>query len=267
MKIGPISSPRTAPIRSIHSPNPFQFASPAKGRSRVSLSRSLSYESLRKQDQGNRACDVQNILKHERLSKLSPMSSASGGGLSRSLSARLDAGSSAVFHSNTAFSGKTSRGAEENNMPQFCDSVEEGNGIDSFTKEESVVTSTGGRNLTVTIPDRKRSEGLSSSEHVLYESHFWDPDQRGTSSPILSPVTPLGMSYPEMGSIPGSKPMVIRKYGSTPSREEQSSVDLMEYDMINESDFSSFRSSVAHPSSNDDYLVVEGFPGIQSSTM
>lgn len=264
VKIGPISSPRTAPIRSIHSRNPFQFSGPVKGRSRVSLSRSLSYESLRKQDQGNRACDVQNILKHERLSKLSPTSSKGGGGLSRSVSSGLDAGSSSVFHWNAAFSGKASRGTDEN-MPQFCDSVEEGNGIDPFTKEASVVTETGGRN--VTIPNRKRSEGLSSSELVLYERHFWDPDPRGTSSPTLSPVTPLGMSYPEMSSKPGSKPMVIRKYGSTPSREEQSSVDLMEYDLINESDFSSLRSSVPHPSSNDDYLVVEGFPGIQSSTV
>ena len=60
--------------------------------------------------------------------------------------------------------------------------------------------------------------------------------------------------------------MVIARYGSVHSRDEQSSVDLMEYDLINESDFSSLRSSVAHPSSTDDYVVFEGFPGIQSST-
>ena len=177
------------------------------------------------------------------------MSPSSVGDLSRSLDP------------NGTFAGKISRGMEESNVFQSCGSVEEGsNSNDSFTKE-------GEKTLTVTIPNRKRSEGLSSSALVLHESHFWDPDSRRTPSPALSPGTPLGMSYPGTRSIPGSKPVVIGKNGSTSSREEQSSVDLMEYDLINESDFSSLRSNVANPSFTDDYLVVEGFPGIQSSTM
>ena len=146
---------------------------------------------------------------------------------------------------------------EEYNAFQFCGSVEEGNNSNhSPTKEGFAAKGKGERTLTVTIPDRKRSE-----------SHFWEPGSRRTPSPALSPETPLGMSYPGMRSVPGSKPVVIRRYGSTSSREEQSSVDLMEYDLINESDFSSLRSNMAHPSSTDDYLVVEGFPGIQSSTV
>ena len=60
--------------------------------------------------------------------------------------------------------------------------------------------------------------------------------------------------------------MVIRNYESVPSYDGQSSFDPTEYDFINESDFSSLQSSVVNPSSNDDYMVVEGFPGIQSST-
>lgn len=243
-------SPRTAPVRSIHSADPFQFSSPVKGPSTVAISRSLSFDSLRKQDQ------VQNILKKERFSKMSRMSPSSVGDLSRSLDP------------NGTFAGKISRGMEESNVSQSCGSVEEGsNSNDSSTMEGFAAKDKGEKTLTVTIPNRKRSEGLSSSALVLHESHFWEPDSSRTPSPPLSSGTPLGMSYPGTRSIPGSKPVVIGKYGSTSSREEQSSVDLMEYDLINESDFSSLRSNVANPSFTDDYLVVEGFPGIQSSTM
>lgn len=148
---------------------------------------------------------------------------------------------------------------------QFSGSVEATHGSQDYLTKEGFAVTGEDRNLTVTIPPRTGNEGLSSSALVLYESHF--SDTRQTPSPIRSPGTPLGMSYPGVRSIPGSKPVVIRKYGSTPSRDGQSSVDLKEYDFINESDFSSLRSSVANPSSHDDYLVVEGFPGIQSSTV
>ncbi|KAJ7352942.1 hypothetical protein OS493_032881 [Desmophyllum pertusum] len=43
-------SPRTTPVRSIHSANPFQFTSPVRSSSRNALSRSLSFESLRNRD-------------------------------------------------------------------------------------------------------------------------------------------------------------------------------------------------------------------------
>ena len=261
-----ISSPRTAPVRSIHTANPFQFISPVKGPSRVSLSRSLSFESLRNKDptrtQGNKLSDVQSILKHERLSKISP---GSVGDLNRSLPIGLEPGSITI--SQPIFPAKVPRSLDENNVLQFCGSVEEAQNSNGSLAREGFTATGAEKNLTVTIPPRKGSEGLSSSALVLHESHFWEPEQKRTPSPALSPGTPLGMSYPGTCSIPGSKPVVIRKYGSTPSREEQSSVDLMEYDLINESDFSSLRSSAPHPSSNDDYLVVEGFPGIQSSTV
>lgn len=264
---GSVSSPRTTPIRSIHSANPFQFTSPVRGPLRVALSRSLSFESLRNKDQGNKLGDVQKVLKQERVPNMPPMSPSSVGHLRRSHSAELDPGSIAVSHPYGTFPGKASSTMEENNVLQFGGSVEEGNiSNDYFTRQGFAATSAGERNLSVTIPNLKRNEGLSSSALVLHESHL-EPDSKRTPSPCLSPGTPLGMSYPGMHSIPGSKPVVISKYGSTPSREEQSSVDLMEYDLINESDFSSLRSSVPHPSSNEDYLVVEGFPGIQSSTV
>lgn len=265
---GSVSSPRTAPIRSIHSANPFQFTSPVRGPLRVALSRSLSFESLRNKDQGNRLGDVQNVLKQERVSKMPPMSLSSVGHLRRSHSTELDPGSIAVSYPYGTFPGKSSSTMEESNVFQFGGSVEEGNkSNDYFTRQGFATTGSGERNLSVTIPNLKRNEGLSSSALVLHESHFLEPDSKRTPSPCLSPGTPLGMSYPGMHSIPGSEPVLISKYGSTTSREEQSSVDLMEYDLINESDFSSLRSSVPHPSSNEDYLVVEGFPGIQSSTV
>ena len=195
--------------------------------------------------------DTQNVLKHGRLTKASSLSVTE---LSRSFSTGLDPSLRLLV-------------TEERDVFQSSGSIEAACGSqESLTKEGPVVTG-GDRNLTVTIPPRRESEGLSSSALVLHESHFWEPDSRNSPSPVRSPGTPLGMSYPGMRSIPGSKPVVIRKYESMPSREGQSSVDLKEYDFISESDFSSIRSSVANPSSTDDYLVVEGFPGIQSSTV
>ena len=123
------------------------------------------------------------------------------------------------------------------------------------------------------ISPLKASDVLSKSlsEEIsgllLHEGHYGEPGVRGTPSPVRSPGTPLVMSYPGVRPVLGSNPVVIRKYSSTPSREEHSAVDPLEYDFINESDFSSLRSSVANPSSTDDYLVLEGFPGVQSSTM
>ena len=257
-----IPSPRTAPVRSIHSANPFQFTSPVRRSSRNALSRSLDFESLRNKDlpktRTNKLGDVQNALKQEQLSKSSPRSVTD---LNRSFSAGLDP--SVQQRGKFLEKGKADTG--EGDALQFSGSVEVAQEIqESFNREECVLPA-GDTNLSVIIPPRKSNEGLSSSALVLHESHFWDPDSRKTPSPVRSPATPLGMSYPGVRSIPGSKPVVIRKYDSNPSR--QSSVDLMEYDFINESDFGSMRSSVANPSSTDDYLVVEGFPGIQSSTV
>ena len=254
-----ISSPRTAPVRSIHSANPFQFTSPAKIASKNAMSRSLSFESLRNRDlsktRANVAGDIQTALKQGLLTKTSSLSVTE---LSRSFSTGLDP-------SKLLEKGKAA--TEERDVFQSSGSTEAACGSQESLTKEAFAVPGGDRNITVTIPPRKGSEGLSSSALVLHESHFWDPDSRNSPSPVRSPGTPLGMSYPGVRSIPGSKPVVIRRYESTPSRDGQSSVDLMEYDLINESDFSSFRSSVANPSSTDDYLVVEGFPGIQSSTM
>lgn len=258
-----IPSPRTTPIRSIHSANPFQFTSPGRGSSRKALSRSLSFESLANKDlpktRANKLGDVQNVLKQEQHSKALSRSVTD---VSRSFPAGIDP--------NVQPYGKVLAKGERD-MLQFSLSVEAASTsqeLESSNREgDGQGMPAGGRNLTVTIPPRQSSEGLSSSALVLHESHFWEPDFRKTPSPVRSPGTPLGMSYPGVRSIPGSKPVVIGKYESTPSRELQSSVDLMEYDFINESDFSSIRSSVANPSSTDDYLVVEGFPGIQSSTV
>ena len=228
------------------------------------MSRSLSFESLRKKDlsraRPNKVGDVPNVLKQDHLSRTSSLSVTE---LSRSFSTGLDP----CVEQFGKFHERGKAATEEREMFQFSGSIEAACGSqESLTKEEFAVPG-GDRNLTLNIPPPKGSEGLSSSALVLHESHFWEPDSRKTPSPVRSPGTPLGMSYPGVRSIPGSKPMVIRKYDSTPSKEGQSSVDLMEYDFISESDFSSMRSSVANPSSTDDYLVVEGFPGIQSSTV
>lgn len=229
------------------------------------MSRSLSFESLRNKDlpktRANKLGDVQNVLKQEQLSKASSRSVSE---LSRSFSAGLDP--SVQQHSKFLAKGKAATGEDVLEFSCFVEAAHASQELEPFNRE-GFAMSGGERNLTVTIPPRKNSEGLSSSALVLHESHFCEPDSRMTPSPVRSPATPLGMSYPGVRSIPGSKPVVIRKYDSTPSREGQSSVDMMEYDFINESDFSSIRSSVANPSSTDDYLVVEGFPGIQSSTV
>ncbi|KAL9952715.1 hypothetical protein ACROYT_G040007 [Oculina patagonica] len=260
-----IPSPRTAPMRSIHSANPFQFTSPVRSSSRNAMSRSLSFESLRNKDlpktRASKLGDVQSVLKQEQLSKASSRSVSE---LSRSFSAGLDP--SVRQHERFIAKGKVATGEDGLGFSCFVEAAHGSQDLEPFYRE-GFAMSGGERNLTVTIPPRKNSEGLSSSALVLHESHFCEPDSRMTPSPVRSPGTPLGMSYPGVRSIPGSKPVVIRKYDSTPSREGQSSVDLMEYDFINESDFSSIRSSVANPSSTDDYLVVEGFPGIQSSTV
>lgn len=228
------------------------------------MSRSLSFESLRNKDlsrtRTNKVGDVQNVLKQEHLSKTSSFSVTE---LSRSFSTGLDPG----VQRYGKFLEKGKVATEEREVFQFSDSIEAACGSQESLTKEGFAVPGGDRNLTVTVPPPKGSEGLSSSALVLHESHFWEPDSRKTPSPVRSPGTPLGMSYPGVRSIPGSKPVVIRKYESTPSREGQSSVDLMEYDFISESDFSSIRSSLANPSSTDDYLVVEGFPGIQSSTV
>lgn len=259
-----ISSPRTAPVRSIHSANPFQFTSPAKSASKNTLSRALSYESVANKDvsktRANVVGDIQNVMKLGHLTKTSSLSVTE---LSRSFSAGLDP--SLQQYGKLLEKGKMA--TEERDVFQSSGSTEAACGSQESLTREVFAVPGGDRNLSVTIPPRRQSEGLSGSALVLHDSHFWDPDSRNSPSPVRSPGTPLGMSYPGVRSIPGSKPVVIRRYESTPSREGQSSVDLMEYDFISESDFSSLRSSGAIPSSTDDYLVVEGFPGIQSSTV
>lgn len=222
------------------------------------MSRSLSYESFRNKPQENRLDDVKSFKKRERLTQIS---AGSVGELNKSPTYPTYSASLPVERRT---SPNMIRRHPEDRMLQFSASVEEGqNGTEHFTQEE-LGTTRGDRKLTVFIPQRKVSEGLSSSALVLHEDHFME---RTPSPPVFSPGTSLATSYPGTRSIPGSKPVVIGRYGSTPSRDEQSSLDLMEYDMINESDFSSLRSSVANPSSNDDYLIVEGFPGLQSSTV
>ena len=259
-----IPSPRTAPVRSIHSANPFQFSSPTKSASKNALSRSLSFESLANKDLSktrmNVVGDIQNVLKQGHLTRTSSLSVTE---LSRSFSTGLDPS----LQQYGKFLEKRKVATEERDVFQSSGSTEATCGSQESLTQEAFAVPGGDRNLTVTIPPRRGSEGLSSSALVLHESHVLDPDSRNSPSPVRSPGTPLGMSYPGVRSIPGSKPVVIRRYESTPSREGQSSVDLMEYDFISESDFSSMRSSVANPSSTDDYLVVEGFPGIQSSTV
>ena len=259
-----IPSPRTAPVRSIHSANPFQFTNPAKNTMKNTMSRSLSFESLGKKDLSKTPAtvvsDMQNVMHQGRLTKTSSLSVTE---LSRSLSTGLDP-SLPQFGK---FLEKRKAATEERDVLQSSGSTEAAGGSHEFLPKDPFTVPGGDRNLSVTIPSRRGSEGLSSSALVLHESHFWEADSRNSPSPVRSPGTPLGMSYPGVCSIPGSKPVVIRRYESTPSRESQSSVDLMEYDLISESDFSSLRSSVANPSSTDDYLVVEGFPGIQSSTV
>lgn len=257
-----MSSPRTAPVRSIHSANPFQFTSPVRTSSTNALSRSLSFESLRNKDLLRTRGDAQNVQKQERLSKTSSRSVTE---LNRSFSTGLDPGGQPHWK----FLEKSKAAMDDKDVFQSSGSVEVASGSSSkgSLPTERHAVPKGDNNLTVTIPRHKASEGLSSSALVLHESHFWEPDARKTPSPVRSPGTPLGMSYPGVRSIPGSKPVVIRNYDSTPSREGLSSFDPTEYDFINESDFSSLRSSVANPSSHDDYLVVEGFPGIQSSTV
>ena len=199
-------------------------------------------------------------MKQGHLTKTSSLSVTE---LSRSFSTGLDRN----FSQFGKFLEKRQVATEERDLLQSSGSTEAACGSQESLTKDAVTVPGGDRNLTVTIPPRRVSEGLSSSALVLHESHFWEADPRNSPSPVRSPGTPLGMSYPGVRSIPGSQPVVIRKYESMPSREGQSSVDLMEYDFISESDFSSMRSSVANPSSTDDYLVVEGFPGIQSSTV
>lgn len=262
-----IPSPRTAPARPIHS-NPFQFPE-LKSHSKGALSRSLSFESLRKQDESQKLGCGQNLLRHERFTKILTTSRSGGELLSRSFPL-VDPGYAAPSLSKGTLSGQPSRANEEKSPLELNRSIEDGSDSnEAFSKEGFSTTSFGRRNLTITIANRKRAERLSSSEIVLHEFHFSENDSQKTSSPVPSPGTPLGTSYPGTYSIPGSKPMVIARYGSSRShsREDESSVDLREYDLINSSDFSSLRSSVVHPSSADDFLVVEGFPGIQSSTM
>ena len=199
-------------------------------------------------------------MKQGRLTKTSSLSVTE---LSRSFSTGLDPN----FPLYGKFLEKRKVATEERDLLQSSGSTEAACGSQESLPKDAVIVPGGDRNLTLTIPPRTGSEGLSSSALVLHESHFWEADSRNSPSPVRSPGTPLGMSYPGVRSIPGSQPVVIRRYESMPSREGQSSVDLMEYDFISESDFSSMRSSVANPSSTDDYLVVEGFPGIQSSTV
>lgn len=261
-------SPRTAPVRPINS-NPFQFP-PLKRHSKGALSRSLSFESLRRQDESQKLGCAQNLLRHERFTKILTTSRSGGEVLSRSFPTLVDTGYAALSLSKGTLSERPSRANEEKSPLERNRSIEDGNDSNEvFSKEGFSTTSFGRRNLTITIPNRKRAERLSSSELALHEFHFSENDSQKTSSPVPSPGTPLGTSCPGTYNIPGSKPMVIARYGSSRShsREDESSVDLREYDLINSSDFSSLRSSVVHPSSADDFLVVEGFPGIQSSTM
>ncbi|XP_048586036.1 lysosomal-trafficking regulator isoform X2 [Nematostella vectensis] len=125
--------------------------------------------------------------------------------------------------------------------------------------------------LTVQIPECRTwsmaPQGVSSSvdgDPILFHDNHYpevDPIRCPSSVSPATPKTPVG-SY--LG--PGSHPVSIDRKRMTP-REWNSSVDVQEYEFINESDFSSLRSSLAHcPSSTDEYLVVDGFPGIMSTT-
>lgn len=105
------------------------------------------------------------------------------------------------------------------------------------------------RKLTVNIPHRTSSSvkpvyGSADGASILLQNSPVRERKISLSSPSTpqtppTPRTPAGESY--MG--PGSKPMSISKQSTTPqSVGMTSSVDVMEYDFINESDFSSFRS-------------------------
>ena len=80
-----------------------------------------------------------------------------------------------------------------------------------------------------------------------------------TSRSPHSPLTPQ-TPQPATGTpTKGSEPMLIEERTLATSRDGQSSFDPMEYDFINESDFSSLRSSAPNQSSVDEYCVLEGF--------
>jgi hypothetical protein len=97
------------------------------------------------------------------------------------------------------------------------------------------------RNLTVQIPCVESADGSSI---LLQGSPLREWPKTSVSSPS-TPQTPPTPKTPQtpVGSYrgPGSKPMSIGKYSTTP-QSRMSSVDVMEYDFINESDFSSLRS-------------------------
>ncbi|XP_022782202.1 lysosomal-trafficking regulator-like isoform X2 [Stylophora pistillata] len=258
-----ISSPRTTPVRSTHSPSPFQFTSPARNPSRTPMSRSLSFESIKNKDLQRKLADPLRVPEKRGLLKTSSRSVTE---LSKSVTSGLEAGGQThwSFH-------ETPKGTmDDRDVFQLSVSVEMTPGSSGKASVPTEVFSVpkGNRNLSVIVPQHEASssEGLSSSSLVLHGSPFRESDPRMSPSPLRSAAVPLGISYPGVRPIPGSNPMVIRKYESVPSYDAQSSFDPTDYDFINDSDFSSLQSSVVNPSSNDDYVVVEGFPGIQSST-
>ena len=225
------------------------------------MSRSLSFESIKSKDLQRSRANLQNDQEKGRLLKTSSQSVSE---LSRSVASGLEPDSQ--LHWNFREASKGTR--DDKDVFQFSVPMEvaPGSSGKASVPTGGLAVPKGDRNRRVIIPKQEAGEGLSSSALVLHESHLREPDPRMSPSPLTSPGTPLDMSYPGVRTISGSNPMVIRNYESVPSYDGQSSFDPTEYDFINESDFSSLQSSVVNPSSHDDYLVVEGFPGIQSST-
>lgn len=109
------------------------------------------------------------------------------------------------------------------------------------------------RKLTVPIPNRpaassvKPCVGSADGGSILLQGSPLREWKTSVSSPSTpqSPLTPQTPQTPQtpVGSYmgPGSKPMSIAAYSTTP-QSRMSSVDVMEYDFINESDFSSLKS-------------------------
>lgn len=130
------------------------------------------------------------------------------------------------------------------------------------------------KSLTVQIPNPCFAGVVSSSgpycpegSFLMHDVSLHEPNMRTGASPVhISPATPQTPSHPSTPSSYGTKPMLIERFAAATPKEGQSSLDTTEYDFINESDFSSLRSSITNQSSVDEYLVVEGFPEMQSST-
>lgn len=104
------------------------------------------------------------------------------------------------------------------------------------------------RKLTVQIPQVKPCVGSADGGGILLQGSPLRECKTAVSSPSTpqSPPTPRTPQTPHtpVGPYrgPGSKPMSIDTHHSTTPQSRMSSVDVMEYDFINESDFSSLKS-------------------------